>query len=153
TLAGIWAEVLGLEGVGTDDNFFELGGDSILSIQVVARANQAGLYLTAKSLFRHQTIVELAAAIEPTLTAAASQEPVNGPVPLTPIQHWFFEQNLSEPQLFNQALMLELRRPLDPGLLDQAWRRVQEHHDALRLRFVRAGTGWQQVNAGAEAIE
>jgi non-ribosomal peptide synthase protein (TIGR01720 family) len=153
TLAGIWAEVLGLEDVGTHDNFFELGGDSILSIQVVARANQAGLHLTAKSLFRHQTIAELAAAIEPTLTAAASQEPVNGPVPLTPIQHWFFEQNLTEPQLFNQALMLELRRPLDPALLDQAWRRVQEHHDALRLRFVRAGMGWQQVNAGAEAIE
>jgi amino acid adenylation domain-containing protein/non-ribosomal peptide synthase protein (TIGR01720 family) len=153
TLADIWAEVLRLEGVGTHDNFFELGGDSILSIQVVARANQAGLHLTAKSLFRHQTIVELAAAVAPALTAAASQGPVTGPVPLTPIQHWFFEQNLTEPQLFNQALMLALRQPLDPALLDWAWRRVQEHHDALRLRFVRTGTGWRQVNAGPEAIE
>jgi hypothetical protein len=41
-LAGIWADVLGLERVGIHDNFFELGGDSILSIQIIARANQAG---------------------------------------------------------------------------------------------------------------
>ena len=61
TLAGIWADVLGLERVGVHDNFFELGGDSILGIQVVARANRAGLRLTPKHLFQHQTIAELAA--------------------------------------------------------------------------------------------
>ena len=62
TLAVIWAEVLGLERVGVHDNFFELGGDSILSIQIIARANQAGLRLTPKHLFQHQTIAELATA-------------------------------------------------------------------------------------------
>jgi amino acid adenylation domain-containing protein len=60
TLASIWAEVLGLERVGVHDNFFELGGDSILSIQIIARANRAGLRLTPKHLFQHQTIAELA---------------------------------------------------------------------------------------------
>ena len=39
-LAQIWAEVLGIQRVGTADNFFELGGDSILSIQLVSRARR-----------------------------------------------------------------------------------------------------------------
>ena len=47
-LAEIWAQVLGLEQVGIEDNFFELGGDSILSIQVISKANQAGLRLSPK---------------------------------------------------------------------------------------------------------
>ncbi|HEY7492545.1 MAG TPA: amino acid adenylation domain-containing protein, partial [Candidatus Tectomicrobia bacterium] len=55
TLASIWAAVLGLERVGVKDNFFTLGGDSILSIQIIARAHQAGLRLTPKQLFQHQT--------------------------------------------------------------------------------------------------
>jgi ubiquinone/menaquinone biosynthesis C-methylase UbiE/aryl carrier-like protein len=60
-LARIWADLLGMEQVGIHDNFFELGGDSILSIQIIARANQAGLRLTPRQLFQHQTIAELAA--------------------------------------------------------------------------------------------
>ena len=55
--------MLGLPRAGSasDDNFFALGGDSILSIQVVARADQAGLRLTPRQLFQHQTVAELAA--------------------------------------------------------------------------------------------
>ena len=57
-LAEIWPQVLGLEQVGVEDNFFELGGDSILSIQVISKANQAGLRLTLNQLFQHQTIAQ-----------------------------------------------------------------------------------------------
>jgi len=59
-IADIWAEVLGIERVGVQDNFFDLGGDSILSIQVVALAQNRGLSLTLEQLFQHQTIQELA---------------------------------------------------------------------------------------------
>ena len=59
-LAQIWSQVLKVEQVGIYDNFFELGGDSILSIQIIIRARQAGLLLTPKQLFTHQTIAELA---------------------------------------------------------------------------------------------
>ncbi|MBN0538265.1 hypothetical protein JTM59_35695, partial [Pseudomonas aeruginosa] len=55
-LATIWAEVLKLERVGLTDNFFELGGDSIISLQVVSRARQAGIQFTPKDLFQHQTV-------------------------------------------------------------------------------------------------
>ena len=46
TLARIWSEVLRVPRVGARDNFFELGGDSIIGIQVVSRAKQAGLQLS-----------------------------------------------------------------------------------------------------------
>jgi aryl carrier-like protein len=58
-LAAIWG-VLGLERVGLDDNFFELGGDSIISIQVVSRARQAGIRISPRDLFQHQTVRSLA---------------------------------------------------------------------------------------------
>jgi aryl carrier-like protein len=64
TLAGIWSEVLGVNEVGVHDNFFALGGDSIHSIQVIARANRAGLGVTSALLFRHPTIAGMATAIE-----------------------------------------------------------------------------------------
>jgi len=68
-LARIWAEVLRLDRIGVNDNFFELGGDSILSIQIVARASRAGLRLTPRHIFQHQTIAELAsvAGTAPTI--------------------------------------------------------------------------------------
>ncbi|MFV3406952.1 phosphopantetheine-binding protein, partial [Pseudomonas sp. NY15463] len=59
-IAGIWQEVLKVERVGMQDNFFELGGDSIISIQVVSRARQAGIRFTPKQLFQHQTVQGLA---------------------------------------------------------------------------------------------
>jgi len=64
-LAEIWSEVLGLKQIGIHDNFFELGGDSILTIQVISKADQAGLSLTPKQLFTHQTIAKLAAVAYP----------------------------------------------------------------------------------------
>ncbi|MGC1151452.1 non-ribosomal peptide synthetase, partial [Mycobacterium sp.] len=59
-LAGIYAHVLGLHRVGIDDSFFELGGDSILSMQVVARARAAGLLCKPRDIFIEQTITRLA---------------------------------------------------------------------------------------------
>ncbi|MBW4457215.1 MAG: amino acid adenylation domain-containing protein, partial [Nostoc indistinguendum CM1-VF10] len=149
-LAAIWTKVLGLEQVGIYDNFFELGGDSILSIQVVARANQAGLQLTPKQIFQYQTIAELTAVVGTTVPVRAQQELVTGAVPLTPIQHWFFEQNLPYPAHFNQSVLLEVPPDLKPKLLKQVVQQLLVHHDALRLRFAPSDSGWQQVNAAPD---
>ncbi len=59
-LAGIYAQVLGLERVGVDDSFFDLGGDSILSMQVVARARAAGVTCRPRDIFVEQTVARLA---------------------------------------------------------------------------------------------
>jgi aryl carrier-like protein len=76
-LARIWAEVLGLAEVGIHDNFIELGGDSILNIQVVARAKAAGLVLTPRQVFDHPTIAELA-AVAPSRTPGDSTAKLSG---------------------------------------------------------------------------
>ncbi|HEX6289539.1 MAG TPA: condensation domain-containing protein, partial [Herpetosiphonaceae bacterium] len=144
TLAQIWAAVLRVERVGIHDNFFALGGDSILTIQIIARANQAGLRLSPKHLFQHQTIAQLAAVAGTTAQVIAEQQPMTGAVPLTPIQRWFFSLDLPEPHHFNQATLFQVRQPLDLTLLDQAVAHLLDHHDALRLRFVRDMQGWQQ---------
>jgi len=151
TLAHIWAEVLGLPQVGMQDNFFELGGDSILSIQIIAKANQAGLHLTPKQLFQHQTIAELATVAGTQATLQAEQGRVTGRVPLTPIQHWFFEQPWQVPQHWNQSVLLEVRRPLNVGWLKQAMQQLLEHHDLLRSQFWQTEQGWQQAVAETEA--
>lgn len=151
-LAEIWAQVLGLEQVGIDDNFFELGGDSILSIQVISKANQAGLQLTPKQLFQHQTIAQLATVADTAQTQQSDQGLILGEVPLTPIQHWFFEQDLSDPHHWNQAVLLELRQPLEPALIESVLQELLKHHDALRLRFARGESGWLQDLANPDEV-
>ena len=73
SLCRIWAEVLGHGEVGIHDNFFALGGDSILGIQAVAQAREAGLTLTGRDLFQHPTIAELAAVAGSSLGTAAEE--------------------------------------------------------------------------------
>jgi amino acid adenylation domain-containing protein/non-ribosomal peptide synthase protein (TIGR01720 family) len=132
-LVRVWSEVLGAARVGVHDNFFELGGDSILSIQVVARAQRAGLKLSPRQVFLHQTVSELAAvAVEETGTG--DEGPVTGPVTPLPIQRWFFEQDLPAPHHWNHAVMLAAQRPVDPARLRAACAALHERHDALRLR-------------------
>jgi len=149
-LARIWSEVLRAESIGIHDNFFQLGGDSILVIQVVGRAGQEGLRFTPNQFFQHQTIAELAAVAVKTRSVHAEQGTVTGEIPLTPIQRWFFEKEFAEPHHWNQAMMVELRQPLDPRVLEQALHSLVAHHDALRLRFVFDGGDWRQLNAERE---
>lgn len=143
-LAEVWAQVLGLERVSVADNFFDLGGDSLLSIQVIARANQRGLHLTPRQLFQHQTVAELAAVAGIASFNTAEQGPVTGELPLTPVQRWFFDLELPVPQHWNMPLLLEAQRGLDPALVEQALGALLVHHDALRLRFSRVGGAWRQ---------
>ncbi len=146
TLVGVWAEVLRVEKVGIHDNFFELGGDSILSLQVIAKANQAGLQLTPKQIFEYQTIADLA-LVAATITIESEQGIVTGSLPLTPIQHWFFEQELIDFHHWNQAVMLEISRTCEPILLEQVIQQLLVHHDALRLQFAQTEFGWQSIIA------
>ena len=155
-LATIWSQVLGVAQIGANDNFFELGGDSILSIQVVSRANQAGLHLTPKQLFQSPTLSALAALAGTEAVSAVEQDPVEGDVTLTPVQRRFFERatwggsELADRDHWNQSVLLSVAERLDPASLSAAVAALVEHHDALRLRFVESDTGWQARNAGLE---
>jgi amino acid adenylation domain-containing protein/non-ribosomal peptide synthase protein (TIGR01720 family) len=155
-LAAVWAEVLRVERIGVQDNFFELGGDSILSIQIVSRAAGLGLRLAPADLFTHPTVAELAAVLRAAGPAAARSAPAaaeaaSGPLPLTPAQHWFFAARPADPHHFNQALLLDLRRPLAAARLRRAAARLAQHHAALRLRFRQvAGGAWAQEIAARD---
>ncbi|MDY7534543.1 non-ribosomal peptide synthetase [Pseudomonas sp. Bout1] len=142
TLAAIWCAVLNVQQVGLDDNFFELGGDSILSIQVVSRARQAGIHFSPRDLFQHQTVQTLAAVATRTEQVIAEQGVLSGASGLTPIQHWFFDTDIPERQHWNQALLLEPVQALEPHRLEQALLAVLEHHDALRLSFTQRDAQW-----------
>ncbi|HEX2092660.1 MAG TPA: non-ribosomal peptide synthase/polyketide synthase, partial [Longimicrobiaceae bacterium] len=150
-LARVWAEVLRRDAVGVHDDFFELGGDSILSIQIVARARAAGLHLTPRQLFENPTVAGLAAVAGARPGRGAEQGPVTGEVPLTPIQHWLFEQELPDPDYWNMSLLLAPAERLDAAALESALSHLAAHHDALRLRFHQTGSGWRQENAPAGA--
>ncbi|MCX2899977.1 non-ribosomal peptide synthetase [Pseudomonas mandelii] len=146
-LAAIWQDVLAVGNIGLEDNFFELGGDSIVSMQVVTRARQAGIVLSPKDLFQHQTIRSLAQAARSGEQPLIEQGPASGAVALAPVQQWFFEQAIPERQHWNQSLLLVPREALHVEALDRALEQLLTHHDSLRLRYAQTAEGWQQAYA------
>ncbi|NRS49882.1 condensation domain-containing protein, partial [Brevibacillus sp. HB2.2] len=150
-LVEIWCGVLRMDRIGIHDNFFELGGDSILSIQIVARANKAGIHLTPKNLFDHQTIAELAKVAGQSTKVEAEQGMVTGEAPLLPIQKWFLEQEQPTPHHWNQSMLLQVNEQLDEENLEQAITHLLAHHDALRLRYTYTDGQWKQTHAEVES--
>ncbi|MDD1961411.1 non-ribosomal peptide synthase/polyketide synthase [Pseudomonas sp. 39004] len=147
-LAAVWADVLKLERVGSSDNFFELGGDSILSLQIIARAKRQGIKITPKQLFEQQTVGQLAQVakrIEAKQPAAAApvDTAVSGEVVLLPAQARFFEMDIAQPGHWNQSVLLKPAQRVQVEHLESALRAVLEQHDALRLRFSRQNGQWQ----------
>ena len=161
-LADIWAEVLGVERVGVNDNFFELGGDSILSIQVNARATKAGLKLTTRQLFKHRTIAELAAAASMEEPIAEEQEAVSDSVPigatkdieefypLSPVQEGMLFHNLHAPEAGDYILQFNCLFEKLPDVMgfEEAWQRVVDRHTALRTFFV-----WEGVKRPIQVVQ
>ncbi|HEY2392078.1 MAG TPA: amino acid adenylation domain-containing protein [Candidatus Angelobacter sp.] len=152
-LCAIWSEVLALEQVGVNDNFFEAGGDSILAIRMIASARKIGIPFTLLQLYENPTIAELAQLSQLTPNIAEDRNVSEGTAELTPIQRWFFEQDLADVHHFNQSALFELGANLDPETLKLAAEALVKQHDALRMRYERGASGWQQrVQAGEEPV-
>ncbi|MDH3958511.1 MAG: amino acid adenylation domain-containing protein [Actinomycetota bacterium] len=143
-LADIWRDLLGVATVGIHDDFFALGGDSIVSIRMVSRARQAGLHIEPGRIATDSTIEQLAANARQTTHAPAGNSRVTGPAPLSPIQAWFFDQELAVPQHWNQAMLFALPEGFDEASLRAAFSAVLDHHDMLRARFLRRDGQWHQ---------
>jgi len=129
-----------------------VGGDSILSIQIISRANRAGLGLSPRHLFENQTIARLAQVVSSGRPVVADQAPIAGTIPLTPVQAWFFEQIRVERHHFNQAVMLASRAALDRDVLQRALAALVARHDALRLRFRQEGSQWIQDHGPEDLV-
>ncbi|MFT4924014.1 MAG: amino acid adenylation domain-containing protein [Phenylobacterium sp.] len=148
-LLEIWRQMLGKPELSVDDDFFASGGDSILSLQVVAKARSHNIQILPKDIFAYKTIAALAAAL------ALKQQPVQ-PIAqtsltqqsfaLTPIQHWLLEQKLDNPGHWNQSILLKAPNGLNIEALVTATDAILAHHASLRLAFSQNQTqsSWSQ---------
>jgi amino acid adenylation domain-containing protein/non-ribosomal peptide synthase protein (TIGR01720 family) len=148
-LTKIWADVLRISRVGIEDDFFELGGDSILCLQIIAKARAVGIHFTPRDLFSHPQVAALAADLKNAPLASLNGysrggTAVGGEVPLTPVQQWFFEQSLVHLEHWNQAVLLDLKQEFDRDRLKRALVEIAESHEAFRLRFRKTANGWMQ---------
>ncbi|MCO1334903.1 amino acid adenylation domain-containing protein [Microbulbifer sp. OS29] len=142
-LSKIWAGLFGKEEIkiGVNDNFFELGGDSILAIQCVSRAREAGIAFTVKDLFDTPSVQEIAKKSEQIKVLDLQIENV-GIVNLLPIHHRFFELS-DEINHYNQSVLLESPSWMDVDILHLIVGKLYFSHDALRLVFEHKGGLWQ----------
>ncbi len=169
-LAEVWAQVLRRERIGVHDNFFALGGDSILSLQIIARAKRRGLQLTPKQLFEQQTIAELAAILRNAGSAKVADQPSNqdgkpfalvklapdqldrllakygaaieDAYPLSPVQHGMLFHELYAPEsgAYFNQIVCDFTRGLDVDAFRRSWQQVIARHALLRTSFA-----WQDL--------
>ena len=165
-LAGIYAQVLGLERVGVDDSFFELGGDSLSAMRVIAAANKSlDAGLVVRVLFEAPTVAQLALRVgaegdglEPLV---AGDRPAVVPLSFTQNRLWFLDQLHGPSPVYNMAVALRLRGQLDAEALGASLADVVARHESLRTVFVaphgqpqqvvmpveRADFGWRVIDA------
>ena len=165
-LAGIYAQVLGLERVGVDDSFFDSGGDSLSAMRVIAAINKSfDAGLSVRALFEAPTVAQLASRIAVDGGGLEPLVPMKRPavVPLSYAQNrlWFIDQLQGPSPIYNMAVALRLRGRLDADALGAALADVVGRHESLRTVFVapegipqqlvvpveKADFGWQVVDA------
>ncbi|GLX93432.1 hypothetical protein Hesp01_13820 [Herbidospora sp. NBRC 101105] len=151
TLAGVFADVLGLDRVGAEDDFFALGGDSIVAMRLVSRARAAGLQLTPRDVFRFRSVRGLAAvsaeasADERSVAfftpeeRAESADPI---LPVTPLQAGLlFHASHDEEDVYTVQVVFEIDGEVDPGRLRAAGQALLDRHENLRAGFRHLSSG------------
>ncbi|MGO4447196.1 amino acid adenylation domain-containing protein, partial [Mycobacterium sp. 2YAF39] len=157
-LAGIYAEVLGVQQVGLDDSFFDLGGDSLSAMRLVTAVNSAlDSGLSVHTVFEAATVAELAPRIgggggglEP-LTAAV--RPAGVPLSFGQNRLWFLAQLLGPSTVYNMPVALRLGGRLDPEALGAALADVVDRHESLRTVFPTVDGTPHQVVLPAEQAD
>ncbi|MCV7360726.1 amino acid adenylation domain-containing protein [Mycolicibacterium neworleansense] len=165
-VAGIYAQVLGLERVGADDSFFDLGGDSLSAMRLINAVN-AGLDsdLAVRAVFESPTVAQLAARAgegsgrrEPLV---AQQRPDVLPLSYAQQRLWFLDQLEGPSPIYNMPTAYRITGGLDVGALGAALADVVERHESLRTVFPavdgvprqvvvpagQADLGWQVIDA------
>src|SRR6201998_4694862 len=165
-LAGIYAQVLGLDRVGVDDSFFDLGGDSLSAMRLIAAVN-TGLDadLSVRTVFEAPTVAQLAPRVgvgsggQPRLVVV--ERPAVVPLSYAQQRLWFLDQLQGPSPVYNMAAALRLGGRLDGEALGAALADVVGRQESLRTLFPapegipgrvvfsaeRADLGWQVVDA------
>ncbi len=148
-LADIYAQVLGLDRVGVDESFFELGGDSILSMQVVARARAAGVLCRPRDIFVEQTVARLARVAMVSDGSPDAVDEGTGAVRATPIISWL--KDIPGPtDQFNQTVLLQAPAGAGEGDVVAVLQALLDRHAMLRLRV---GDDWSLTVPDAGTVD
>ncbi|SIK75043.1 Probable peptide synthetase NRP [Mycobacteroides abscessus subsp. abscessus] len=140
-LAGIYAQVLGIDRVGADDSFFDLGGDSILAMQVAGRARAAGVLCRPRDIFVEQTVARLSRVVTLAENEIRNVDDGIGPLAATPIMHWL--HSVPGPvERFNQTVVLQAPAGADEADIVVLLQALLDHHGTLRLRAENNDGGW-----------
>ena len=157
-VAGIFAEVLGLERVGPAADFFALGGHSLLAVRALSRLREAfGVSLPVKILFEAPTVSALAEAV----TAVRREAVAPALPPLMPVVRgerlplsfpqqrlWFMERLAPDNSTYNIPFACEIHGPLDLAALAAGLTGIVHRHEILRSRFFEVdGQPWQEIAA------
>ncbi|WP_145333574.1 non-ribosomal peptide synthetase [Paenibacillus xylanexedens] len=148
-LVSIWQEILKVDRIGLLDHFIKLGGDSIKGIQIAAQLSKHHYKLDLKRLYEYPSIIELAPYVVP-IRKESEQQAIIGQVQLTPIQHWFYEQGFPEDQHWNQSILLPADTIWDDKRVEKSLMKLIEHHDALRMKFIKEQNQVIQMNQGLD---
>ncbi|MFJ6672743.1 amino acid adenylation domain-containing protein [Actinosynnema sp. NPDC091369] len=135
-LADVWAQVLGVSGIGPDDSFFGLGGDSMLAVRAVAAARDAGLDLSVGQLYRSPVLADLARSAEPAPPPPTTAAP-DDVYPVSAMQYGILLECLStgDPTLYHDLASVRLAGRLDLAALRRALDGLTARHDVLRTSF------------------
>ncbi len=155
TLADIWSAVLGVGNVGVFDNFFELGGDSIRSIAILSRAQEAGMHLSLQQMFEHPTVAGMAACAKPVVESAESRpfdliseedrgrlpEDLEDAYPIARLQLGMFFHSEFEPTsaIYHDVFSFRIESLFDHDKLSDALSLLIQRHQILRTSFQLAG--------------
>ncbi|WP_157124350.1 non-ribosomal peptide synthetase, partial [Nocardia pseudovaccinii] len=151
-LAGIFAEVLGIDGIGVEDGFFDLGGNSLIAARAVARINATlGTGLTIRDLFEASTIaalIERFAAHNPDASSpklVPVERPQRIPLSLAQQRLWILNRFAEHAAAYNMPLAVEIDGPIDLVALRAGLVDVIERHESLRTTFPDAPEGPYQL--------
>ncbi|MFG2677239.1 amino acid adenylation domain-containing protein [Streptomyces sp. NPDC048445] len=149
-LAGLFADVLGVERVGIDDSFFALGGHSLLATRLVGRVRAAlDTETEIRTLFENPTVAALATALSesgrPPRPALTPQErPATIPLSYAQQRLWFLHRLEGPSATYNIPFAVRIDGPLDTEALRLALHDVVSRHAALRTVFPEGDTGPHQ---------
>ena len=149
-LKDVWSDVLNIDArdVPLDVSFIHLGGDSISAMQVVSRCRSKGILTTTGAVMTLQTIERLSAACSSQYTPCneLTEEKLNQPFDLSPIQAAFFNWHVDGLDHFNQSYLLGLKEQFPSDIIQAAFTDLVDRHSILRARFQQTASGqWQQL--------
>lgn len=134
-LIDVVGEVFNIKKVSINENFYHIGGDSIKAIQIASKLNDRGFKIKVKDILSHPVIKEMALCIKQCERTIINQTLCEGSIKPTPIVSWFFSENFTNPNHYNQSVLLELKHDIEAEKIKIIMSELIRHHDSLRINF------------------